>query len=78
MSSMIKNLLRRFGYYKLNDEDKLALAKHYNPRYTEHLFLAKNKHLEYFGLDPITCIMLIYPNSKIRISYTCGLHEDVV
>lgn len=75
---MLKNLLRRFGYYKLNIEDKLALAKHYNLRFEGVWVFTENEHSKYLQIDPFTCIALACPKSKINVSYTCDQPDDVV
>lgn len=75
---MIKNLLRRFGYYKLNNEDIAALIAHYDPTVIKMRTKEQVLHMDYLDIDYLTALMYkSYPN-PILVSYTCDQPDDVV
>lgn len=73
---MFRNLLRRFGYIKLNDEDKRVLALHYCKHLEDCVVISKVEHIENLGLDTLSCFMLAHPGSKLRASFTCDQPDE--
>lgn len=78
MNSMIKNLLRRFGYYKLSDEDRFAIGKHFGKYILEQK--GKNiefrKHVEYFGMSELEAIMCAAHPNVVNVSFTCDQPDE--
>lgn len=73
---MLKNLLRRFGYYKLNAEDKLVLLNYYARFVVKGTTKKRLLHINYLGIDHLTALKYMnYPN-PVSGSYTCDQPDE--